>query len=72
MDHRILIQKREHYEVRSIFKKWFGSYLTYRKQFASIDNCNSTTKTILAGVPQGLVLGPILFLVYSLLILRPT
>ena len=35
-----------------------------RKQFASIDNCNSTTNTILTGVPQGLVLGPLLFLIY--------
>ena len=35
-----------------------------RKQFASIDNCNSTTKTILTGVPQGLVLGTLLFLIY--------
>ena len=35
-----------------------------RKQFASIDNCNSTTNTILTGVPQGLVLGPLLFLIH--------
>ena len=35
-----------------------------RKQFVSVDNCNSTTKTILTGVPQGSVLGPFLFLIY--------
>ena len=64
VDHRILIQKLEHYGVRGISKKWFSSYLTNRKQFVSIDNCNSTTKTILTGVPQGSVLGPLLFLIY--------
>ena len=64
VDHRILIQKLEHYGVRGISKKWFSSYLTNRKQFVSIDNCNSTIKTILTGVPQGSVLGPLLFLIY--------
>ena len=64
VDHRILIQKLEHYGVRGISKKWFSSYLANRKQFASIGNCNSTTKTILIGVPQGLVLGPLPFLMY--------
>ena len=41
-----------------------SSYLTNRKHFASIDNFNSTTKTVLAGVPQGSVLVPLLFLIY--------
>ena len=64
VDHRILIQKLEHYGVRGISKKWFSSSLTNRKQFVSIDNCNSTTNTVLAGVSQGLVLEPLLFLMY--------
>ena len=63
VNHRILIQKLEHYELRGISKKWFSSCLTNRKQFVSIDNCNSTTKTILTGVLQGSVLGPLLFLI---------
>ena len=45
-------------------KKKFSSYLTNRKQFASIENCSSTTKTVLTGVPVALVLGPLLFLIY--------
>ena len=64
MHHRILLQKIEHYGVRGISKKWFSSYLTNRKQFVSIDNYNSTTKTILRGVPQGSVLGLFLFLIH--------
>ena len=64
VDHRILIRKLEHYGLEAFQKKWFHSYLTNRKQFVSADNCNSTTKTILTGVPQGWVLGPLLFLIY--------
>ena len=46
MDHRILLQKLEHYEVTGISKICFSSYLTKRKQFVSIDNCNSATVCI--------------------------
>ena len=62
-DCRILLQKLEDYGVRGISGKCLGSYLTNGKQFVSIDNYNSTTKTILAGVPKGSVLGPLLFLI---------
>ena len=55
VDYRILLQELEHYGVKDISKKWFSSYLTNREQFASIDNCNSTTKTVLTSVPQGSV-----------------
>ena len=40
------------------------SYLSYRKQFVSIESCSSTHKTIKIGVPQGSILGPILFLIF--------
>ena len=40
-------------------------YLTNRKQLVSIDNCNSTTKTILTGIPKGSVLEPLLLLIWQ-------
>ena len=63
-DHEILIRKFEHYGVRGAAKDWFCSYFANRKQFVSINNQNSTIQTILTGVPQSSVLGPLLFLIY--------
>ena len=44
--------------------RWFRSYLTNRSQFVSYDGIQSTTQTITCGVTQGLILGPILFIIY--------
>ena len=59
-DHDIL----GHYSVIGVTKSWFISYLKGRKQFIQMENETSTTKEILNGIPQGLVLGPLLFLIY--------
>lgn len=64
VDHSILISKLNHYGIRGIANDWFKSYLLNRSQFVSISSSNSTIKTIPHGVPQGSVLGPLLFLIY--------
>ena len=64
VNHKILLSKLEHYGIRGIANSWFSSYLSNRQQYVSIGGINSETKPIMHGVPQGSVLGPLLFLVY--------
>ena len=64
VNHGILLKKMEHYGVRGISNNWFNSYLSDRKQFVTIDNTDSEHALIEHGVPQGSVLGPLLFLMY--------
>ena len=64
INHSILLQKLRHYGIRGVTLDWFASYLSNRKQFVSINNENSDYNTINCGVPQGSILGPVLFLLY--------
>ena len=62
--HSILLKKLDHYGIRGKINEWFSSYLTNRTQKTKFRNCTSDTASLKLGVPQGSVLGPILFLLF--------
>ena len=64
VNHNILLMKLEHYGRRESALLWFATYLNKRKQFVSINGENSELRELSCGVPQGSVLGPLLFLIY--------
>ena len=63
IDHRILLRKLYSYGIRGSMLKWMESYLTDRSQYVVIDGKVSQTRGIKCGVPQGSILGPLLFII---------
>ena len=64
INHKILLHKLNTYGIRGVVNTWFENYLSNRSQFVDIENFSSSRKHISCGVPQGSILGPLLFLVY--------
>ena len=64
IDHAILLSKLEHYGVDGIPLQLVKNYLTNRKQYVKLNEVNSNLLPINTGVPQGSILGPLLFIIY--------
>ena len=64
VNHSILLNKLEYYGIRGLSNKLFQSYLHNRKQYVKINGVKSALAKIIHGVPQGSILGPLLFLIY--------
>ena len=64
VNHSILIENLNVYDVRGVAEKWVESYLCDKKQFVKIDECSSNLLSVSCGVAQGSVLGHKMFIVY--------
>ena len=64
VNHNMLLAKLERYGVRGLPLKWLASYLSDRQCYVEIGSYKSNLNTFNIGVPQGSILGPLLFLLY--------
>ena len=64
VNHNILISKLDHMGITDKAKNWISSYLSDRNQHVKLNGAESKNKRITCGVPQGSILGPLLFIIY--------
>ena len=65
INHQILLNKLSFYGIRGLQLTWFSNYLSNRQQYVNFNRTFSQRNIIKCGVPQGSILGPILFLLYN-------
>ncbi len=64
LDHQIRVNKHEYIGLNELSIKLMESYLSNRKQYVEIDDSDSVMLDLTTEVPQGLILGPLLFIIY--------
>ena len=67
MDHKILLQKLDFFGIKGVPYNWFEDYLRERKQYVTYNAITSEMEVIKCGVPQGSILGPLLFYFMSMI-----
>jgi hypothetical protein len=62
--HNLLLAKLQSHGINGRLLRWFNNYLSNRRQRVVIENCSSEYKGVISGVPQGSILGPLLFIIF--------